>query len=186
MALIQVIEMNQMIDGIVKAVRKKATEIGIENGVIAICCSDREDFGDERAGRKCFQGILQGEDSLKVFSLKDTKLSFTESLADEFEDFEHFGYAAKAIAAAAKTYHLSQGHELTSRGLYSYMGCGGCVVFPLVINREPCGKIYVAVAGGTESQNELCAWAAYDEIVTNLYACKTTNPGVAKYGVPEI
>ncbi len=186
MALVQAIEMNQTINGIVTAVRKKAEEVGIPSGVVAICYSDREGFDDERAGKKCFQSLLKGEDSLKVFPLKETGLSFTEGLADELEDFEHFGYAAKAIAAAAKAYHSSQGHELTSRDLHSHMGCGGCVVFPLTINREPCGKIYVAVAGGTERKNELCAWAAYDEIVNKLQVCKTTNPGAAKYGIPEI
>ena len=183
MALVQGIEMNQAINSIVEAVRRKAKEVGIENGVVVICYSNRSGFDDEGAGEKCFQSLLKGEDSLRAFSLSKEGISFTESLKDDLEDFEHLGYAAREIAAAAKAYHLSKGHELTSRDLHSPMGYGGYVTYPLVINKKPCGKIYVAVAGGSERQNEACAWEAYQPIKDGIKVCKTTNPGPRKYGI---
>lgn len=186
MVLVQMIEMNQTVLGIVDAVRKKAEQLGIVDGVVAVCCTEREGFEDMREGNKCFYSLLAGEDSLKIFPLQRSESSFTEGLANDAKNFEHFGDAAKEIAAAAFAYHSSKGHELTSRDMHAPIGCGGCVVYPLTINRKPCGKIYVSVAGGNERQNEVCAWEAYEAIVNGIRVCRTTNPGPAFYGIPEL
>lgn len=187
MVLIQMVEMNQAILGIVNAVRKKAEQLGIVDGAVAVCCSEREGFEDDmRDGNKCFYSLLVGEDSLRIFPLKQSEGSFTESLAEDTKNLEYFGDVAKGIAAAALAHHRSEGQELTSRGPNAPTGCGGCVIYPLMINRKPCGKIYVSVAGGSERQNEVCAWEAYKAIIDGMKICRTTNPGPALYGIPEL
>ena len=185
MAIVQIIEMNKTINGIVGAVRKKAQEIGIKNGVVAVCYNNNRGYDDPRSEKKCFPDLLDGESSVRVFSLnEDGSTSPAECTMLKIDNDS--GFLVSMIAMAAKACRLSKGKEFTSRGAHSPDGYGGCVAFPLTINHNHCGNIYVAVTGGNERENEVCAWEAYNRIVKGLVACKTTNPGPLKYGIPEL
>ena len=186
MAHIKMVEMNKIITDIVKAVRIKAKELEIQEGIVAICCNAGQNLMYEKSSNDYFADFLVGEDLVRFFSLKGTDFSFIESLKSGVENFEYFGDVVKKIAVAAEVYFVSGGQELISRNVCSPVNYGGCVTYPLIANYKPCGEIYVAVIGGSERQNEVCAWEAYIPISTGLSACRTTNPGPAKYGIPEL
>lgn len=167
-------EMEMVIRHIVSKVRDKAKEFSFNEGVVAICCTNRR--RSDGAG-KCFGEIWPDEDSIRIFSLKGN-LSFTESLRFGHDDFNHFGTVATKIAVAAKVYYTSKGHEFMSRSLNFPMGYDGCVVYPLRNDRRQiCGLMYVSVSGGTDAQNEACAWEAFGPITEELTFFETTNPG---------
>lgn len=173
MALITKHGMDRITRRVVKAVRAKAEECEVQEGVVAIGYCNED-------GKDCFRGLLKGEDCMRVFSLKMDD-AFTESLESEEEDPENFGNALRKVGMAAKVYAKTSGHELTSCHPNIGINDAGCVVFPIVFNFIPFGKIYVSVSGMSKEYNELCAWEAYDSIVESLGICDTSNPGPKYY-----
>ena len=185
MAILSEIEKRNLITGILKVVRAKATKIGLENGAVGICYVDDATFTSKK-GISCFD-LLPGETCLRIFALKKGG-SHVVLFDDGKEKKQCFGMVAEKIAAATKAYEDTGGYALTSEscrdednipGRWNY---GGCVLYPITINDQLCGRIYVAVSGGTQKQDIACAWEAYKIIKDGMVACKTANPGPVRYG----
>lgn len=184
MALVQVGEMYNIVDNIVKAVRTKAESFGLTDGAIGICCVNDRSY-TKKKHVACFES-WRDEDILHVFALKKGGSYIVKDAADK-EAAQCFGVIAAKIAATAKAYEATGGKALTSDScrdednIPGRQNWGGCVLFPLEINGKLCGKIYVAVSGGREYEDVLCAWEAYGPIRNGLVACDTTNPGPVDY-----
>ena len=184
MALVQPYEMDSIVERILVAVRKKAAEFGLTEGAVAICCSDDVSFTKLKQ-TSCF-GLLPGEDCMRVFPIKQDG-SFAVRNEHFEEEADCFGVVAMKVAAAREAYDRDFHSPLTSResssisNITGRQNWGGCVNYPLKINGRLCGFIFVAVSGGTERQDELCAWEAYEPISRGLVACCTSNPGRIAY-----
>lgn len=181
MALVQLYEMDSIIIGILMAIRKKAAEFDLSEGAIAICCSD-DDFSTRSRQISCF-GLLPGEENMRIFPLR-----VGGSFVLQDDETDCLGVVAAKIAAAKEAY-IKEPHspltsrECTSENIPGRQNLGGCVTYPLKTNGHLCGLIYVAVCGGTERQDELCAWEAYEPIKYGLVSCATSNPGRDAYAV---
>lgn len=173
MYLVNKDEMSLIIQNVVDAICTKADELGLEEGVVTICYNEAAG-----SGYRCFDDSLGGDIS-QSFSVKDG-CSFLDKIADDMEDRELLSIAMMKIAVATELFKASRGKQMLSSDS-GIIGYSGCVMYPLTINDDLCGKIYVSVAAGTPEQSEEIAWQAYEPIINGLIACKTTNPGPDSY-----
>ena len=184
MALIQNEEMELVVEKMVKAVRAKAAQLGIKDGALAICYNNTPAFS-EGSNEVAFEDLKAGEDRLRVFRLHP-KGSHIVRDEDGAELYQCFGIVAMKIAAAAKTYAKTQGQCILSSvgdetdNIPGRVNWGGCVRYPIFINPDQhCANIYVSVSGGTDEDDERCAWAALKPIQRYLAYCYPRIP--AKY-----
>ncbi|MBR0134444.1 hypothetical protein IJM16_04260 [Candidatus Saccharibacteria bacterium] len=184
MALIQREEMELVVGKTVNAVRAKAAQLGIKDGALAICYNNTPAFS-EGSDEVAFDDLKAGEDRLRVFRLHADGSHIVRD-EDGAELYQCFGIVAMKIAAAAKAYAKSHGRcILSSEGdevdnIPGRVNWGGCVRFPIFINPDQhCANIYVSVSGGTDKEDELCAWAALKPIQQCLTYCYPRIP--AKY-----
>ena len=178
MAIISKERMDRLVSEAVKAVRNKASEIGIKYGIVGFC------FANESQEAVCFDDLIAGEDRLRIFTIvengsciippESNPVGFTANC---------FGLACIKIAAVRRAYEISDGKLLTSAeqpesdnilGRHNMMGC---VLYPVIYENKICGCIAVICSGGTGEQDELCSWSAFDSISRNISPAVTSNPG---------
>ncbi len=184
MALIQYSEMERVVKDVLAAVRAKAAELGLKNGAIGICYNNARGYAGDGTVIT-FEDLEPGEDRLRIFQLSE---GGSHILRDENnnEIVQCFGIINQKIAAAAKVYKDSDGECILSSeakeedDIPGRKSWGGCVLYPIHINHRLCGKIYVAVSGGEEDEDEACAWAALQPMRAALLGCYPLIP--AKYG----
>ena len=169
--------MTEVTDSIVEAVREKAAEYDLKYGVVVVSYD----------GGACFESLAMGEKEMHSFTLElgGSQVLPPEATEDEFT-CDCLGVAISKINAADKAYMCSERRVLVSEqssdedNILGRKNWGGCVIYPLSTGSAMCGKIMVAVSGGTEAQDIDCAWAAY-EAITDLSPCQVVNPGRAAY-----
>ncbi len=177
------IQMNKIVQSIVEAVRNKAREFGLGAGAIGICYKNVPNAADIT----CFD-LLPGEDVIRIFPIKEGGSHIVKG-EDGRQEAQCFGVVAEKITAAAKAYKDTNGYALTSEccrnedNIPGRQNWGGCVLFPVYFMGHMCGRIYVAVSGGTEREDSTCAWEAYSPICAWLssYDLHTNNPGPVEY-----
>ena len=188
MALIQYAEMEFIIKDIVTAVRAKAAELGLKDGALAICYNNTPDHS-EGCSPVAFDGLKRGEDRMRIFHLSENGSHIVRD-EDGKECYQCFGIVAMKIAAAAKVFFSTNRQCILSseadevQNIPGRVNWGGCVLYPIYYGHNHiedfCAKIYVAVSGGTDEEDEACAWAALEPIRKGLKGCFTLIP--AKYG----
>ena len=180
MALIQFYEMEHVVENIVKAVRAKAAEFGLKNGAIAICYNNTPAYS-KKVGPISFEELEPGEDRIRVFQLSPGGSHIVRDESGN-DAYQCFGIVANKIAAAAKAYRKSGGACLLSSeaeegdNIPGRINWGGCVLYPIYLNHNHCANIYVSVSGGTDEEDEECAWAALGPIRHTLLGCYPNIP----------
>lgn len=170
-------QMTKLTEDIVNAVRDKAADYGLEYGAVVISYD----------GGACFEGLAMGEAEMHSFAiaLGGSQVLPPEATEDGFT-CDCLGVAVSKINAANRAYTNSDHVVLVSEmaddadNILGRQNWGGCVIYPLSTGTAVCGKIAVAVSGGTSEQDASCAWAAY-EVIENISSCRTTNPGPDLY-----
>ena len=177
------IQIDEIVQNIVEWVRDKARELGLGAGAIGICYKNVPNAADIT----CFD-LLPGEDVIRIFPIKEGGSHIVKDENGK-EEAQCFGIVAAKITAAAKAYKDTHGRALTSEccrdadNIPGRQNWGGCVLFPVYFMGHMCGRIYVAVSGGTEREDSMCAWEAYSPICTwlSLRNLHTNNPGHVEY-----